>query len=109
MATGTISLVAVLRDARESALLRTRFRKICGRQISRRFRRCGRGGVRSLRRGPMGNTSEPTGFVRRIFSENCKRSVLIEDNGRVGYAYLFDADGQICGDVWLYNRCSAPT
>jgi hypothetical protein len=57
----------------------------------------------------MGNISEPTGFVRQIFSENCKRSVLIEDNGRVGYAYLLDADGQICGDVWLYNRCRAPT
>jgi hypothetical protein len=57
----------------------------------------------------MGNVSEPTGFVRRIFSENCKRSVLIEDNGRVGYAYLLDADGHICSDVWLYNRCLAPT
>ncbi len=57
----------------------------------------------------MGVTSEATGFIRRFFSENRKHSVLVEDNGRVGYAYLLGADGRICGDVWLYNRCLAPT
>ena len=35
-------------------------------------------------------------------------AVVIEDDGRVAYAYLLDADGKICGDVWLYNRGPAP-
>jgi hypothetical protein len=34
--------------------------------------------------------------------------IVIEDDGRVGYAYLIDSRGEICGDVWLYNRCPAP-
>ena len=29
-------------------------------------------------------------------------SVVLEDNGRVAYAYLLD-EGEICADVWLYN------
>lgn len=57
----------------------------------------------------MGEASEPAGVLRRFYSEDRRYSLLIEDNGRVSYAYLFDGDGRICGDVWLYNRCSAPT
>ncbi|HVS70177.1 MAG TPA: hypothetical protein VHQ47_02865 [Phycisphaerae bacterium] len=34
-------------------------------------------------------------------------SVLVEDDGRVAYAYLRD-NGNIIGDVWLYNRLTAP-
>jgi hypothetical protein len=30
--------------------------------------------------------------------------VIIDDDGRVAYAYLLDPDGTIVGDVWLYNR-----
>jgi len=37
---------------------------------------------------------------------NC--AIVIEDDGRVGYAYFLDSRGEICGDVWLYNRCPAP-
>jgi hypothetical protein len=37
-----------------------------------------------------------------------KYAIVIEDDGRVGYAYLMDSRGEICGDVWLYNRCPAP-
>ena len=37
-----------------------------------------------------------------------KFSIVIEDDGRVGYAYLMDSRSEICGDVWLYNRCPAP-
>ena len=33
----------------------------------------------------------------------------MEDDGKVCYAYLIAEDGNICGDVWLYNRCHAPT
>jgi hypothetical protein len=32
----------------------------------------------------------------------------IEDDDRVCYAYLLDADEKICADVWLYNRIPAP-
>ena len=31
------------------------------------------------------------------------RRVVIEDDGRTGYAYLLDGD-EIVSDVWLYNR-----
>jgi hypothetical protein len=34
-------------------------------------------------------------------------SVVVEDDGRVAYAYLL-RDGKITTDVWLYNRVSAP-
>jgi hypothetical protein len=32
----------------------------------------------------------------------------IEDDGRACYAYILDADGEISGEVWLYNRGPAP-
>jgi hypothetical protein len=35
-------------------------------------------------------------------------SVVIDDDGRVAYAYLRDPDGEIIGDVWLYNRVTEP-
>ena len=34
--------------------------------------------------------------------------MVVDDDGRVAYAYLLDANDRICGDVWLYNRCIAP-
>lgn len=40
------------------------------------------------------------------FDENY--SVLIEDDGRVAYAYLLEY-GDLIGDVWLYNQDDAPT
>lgn len=35
-------------------------------------------------------------------------SILIEDAGGVCYAYIRDSSGEICGDVWMYNRLPAP-
>jgi hypothetical protein len=35
-------------------------------------------------------------------------SLLIEDDGRVAYAYFLSPEDEIIGDVWLYNRCRAP-
>src|SRR5579872_3891146 len=35
-------------------------------------------------------------------------SIIIEDNGKVCYAYLI-YKGDITGDVWLYNQIDAPT
>jgi hypothetical protein len=34
-------------------------------------------------------------------------SVLIKDDGRVAYAYLYEGE-DIIGDVWLYNRQEPP-
>jgi len=35
------------------------------------------------------------------------QSAVVEDDGRVAYAYLLDKD-EIVADVWLYNRVAAP-
>jgi predicted NAD/FAD-dependent oxidoreductase len=35
-------------------------------------------------------------------------AIVVEDDGRVGFAYLVDHEGHIRADVWLYNRCAAP-
>ena len=34
-------------------------------------------------------------------------SAIVEDDGRVAYAYLLD-EGRIVADVWLYNRAATP-
>ncbi len=44
-------------------------------------------------------------MVRRAPDE--RYSVVIEDDGRVAYAYLRCGE-EIVADVWLYNRCAAP-
>jgi hypothetical protein len=38
---------------------------------------------------------------------NSNYSVVVEDNGKVAYAYLY-VDENIIGDVWLYNQQQAP-
>ena len=48
------------------------------------------------------------GFSRRYVGSNSGYVVVVDDDGRVGYAYLINFDGRICADVWLYNRCGAP-
>ena len=48
------------------------------------------------------------GFTARFVSPFDESAVIIEDNGRVAYAYMLDSDGTICSDVWLYNRCPTP-
>lgn len=47
-------------------------------------------------------------LYRRFESDLAPYSVVFEDDGRVGYAYLIDDTESICGDVWLYNRATAP-
>ena len=37
-----------------------------------------------------------------------RQELVVDDDGRVAYAYLIAADGKITSDVWLYNRCAAP-
>jgi hypothetical protein len=42
----------------------------------------------------------------RVF-EHGEWTVVVEDDDRVGYAYLLHGN-KIVGDVWLYNRVHAP-
>lgn len=52
--------------------------------------------------------SDSKGFHIDFFDSRTGSSVLIEDDGRVAYAYFLDKQEMIVGDVWLYNRCVAP-
>lgn len=47
-------------------------------------------------------------FEQGFFSQEAGCTLVIQDNGRVGYAYLLDANSKIVADVWLYNRASTP-
>ncbi len=45
-----------------------------------------------------------------VLDFHCPRGsyrLTFEDDGRVAYAYL-KGNGDVVGDVWLYNRCPAP-
>jgi hypothetical protein len=48
------------------------------------------------------------GFLMSQKDPRSGESVVVEDDGRVCYAYLLSPEEQIVGDVWLYNRCEAP-
>ena len=48
-------------------------------------------------------------MINRVDDEASGYSVVMEDDGRVAYAYLLDAEGKIVGDVWLFNRVDAPS
>jgi hypothetical protein len=47
------------------------------------------------------------GFLLRIDDAESDRAIVLEDDGRVAYAYLI-IEGQMVGDVWLYNVSPAP-
>jgi hypothetical protein len=36
-------------------------------------------------------------------------SIVVEDDGRVAYAYLVENEEDITGHVWLYNQLATPT
>ena len=49
-----------------------------------------------------------TEFFDQFFCEaNNDYSVVVEDDGRVAYAYLLHGD-DIIGEVWLYNQAPTP-
>lgn len=56
----------------------------------------------------MKNVNEGETFIGKFSSPSGRRAILVEDDGKVCYAYMLDEDGKICGDVWLYNRCQTP-
>jgi len=47
-------------------------------------------------------TSDAGEVLRRFNEPEGNRSVVLEDDGRVAYAYLLEGDS-VAGDVWLYN------
>lgn len=47
--------------------------------------------------------------VLLTFAHESGCSVVIDDDGRVAYAYLRGPDDDIIGDVWLFNRIAAKT
>ncbi len=46
-------------------------------------------------------------LVHEMNCDDGLHSCLVEDNGRVAYAYLV-REGRIIGDLWLYNRAESP-
>lgn len=46
-------------------------------------------------------------FLQLYCDSNSSYSLIIEDDGRVAYAYLMNNEAMI-GDVWLYNQESSP-
>lgn len=49
-----------------------------------------------------------TEYYEQVFSDQCNDySVIIDDDGRVCYAYLL-LKNSLIGDVWLYNQSEAP-
>src|SRR5438046_3121601 len=46
-------------------------------------------------------------FLQQFDCPNSSFSVVIDDDDRVAYAYLLK-EGDMCGDVWLYNCNMAP-
>ena len=45
--------------------------------------------------------------LQRFDEAGTGRAVVLEDDGRVAYAYLLDHEKVVC-DVWLYNVAAAP-
>lgn len=56
----------------------------------------------------MKNVNEGETLMGKFSSPSGRRAILVEDDGKVCYAYMLDEDDKICGDVWLYNRCQTP-
>ena len=50
-----------------------------------------------------------TDIFARYLNPDTGCAVVFEDDGRVACAYWLAASGAIAGDVWIYNRCDAPS
>jgi len=53
------------------------------------------------------DSRKKTEILLRFDEPETERAVVLEDDGRVAYAYLLDRE-RIVGDVWLYNVSEAP-
>jgi hypothetical protein len=59
------------------------------------------------RSGTVGDSTKNEDVFIRIDEEGTQRAVVLEDDGRVAYAYLLDGEA-VVSDVWLYNVAEAP-
>ncbi|MFO0589032.1 MAG: hypothetical protein U0441_15890 [Polyangiaceae bacterium] len=55
----------------------------------------------------MADSKMKTEVLLRFEDPRTNRALVLEDDGRVAYAYLLDQE-RIVGDVWLYNVSEAP-
>ncbi len=55
----------------------------------------------------MNGTADDSTILMVRFSPSEKYELIVEDNGRVAYAYMRE-NGKIVADVWLYNCVDAP-
>src|SRR5258705_8954143 len=46
-------------------------------------------------------------FEQFFYKEIDRHSLIIDDDGKVSYAYLLDGE-EIIADVWLYNQANTP-
>lgn len=53
--------------------------------------------------------NDDTGILVEFIHTETGFSVVFDDNGKVAYGYLIQADETIVADVWLYNRGGTPT
>ncbi|HEU4408221.1 MAG TPA: hypothetical protein VFS43_23365 [Polyangiaceae bacterium] len=56
----------------------------------------------------MADSRVPSDLLLRFDAPDGRRAVVLEDDGRVAYAYLLQEES-VVGDVWLYNVAEAPT
>lgn len=59
--------------------------------------------------GGAGARDEGVTPVLLTFAHESGCSVVIDDDGRVAYAYLRGPEDDIIGDVWLFNRIASKT
>ena len=52
--------------------------------------------------------SDSIDFLLEFSDPESGCSVILDDDGRVAYAYFLNGDRRCVGDVWLYNRCETP-
>ena len=46
-------------------------------------------------------------LIHQLNCDDGAHSCVLEDNGRVAYAYLI-REGKVIGDLWLYNQAETP-
>jgi len=54
------------------------------------------------------STTSPETVLLRFDDPERSRALILEDDGRVAYAYLLE-DERIVSDVWLYNVANTPS
>lgn len=61
----------------------------------------------SVHREALADSTTSEEILLRCDDAGSRRAVVLEDDGRVAYAYLLDGE-RLTGDVWLYNVSPTP-